>query len=424
MALTFSKAVLADGVNFLGVTDTRFKTNHIAINILTELSADTASANAIIPAVLSKSNSSYPSVTEINRKLSELYGANISGDVFKLGDSQCFMLTGNCIDDKYTLGGEKITRELTELLIDCLFSPNIENGGFSSKNFALNKQELIDDIDAEINEKRSYAMLRAGKKIFEGEPAAVSSHGDREHALALTESLAYEQYKKILETAQIEIFFVGGGNPDDAREKFATAFSSLKRSFSGKLISQKSVLKGQVCDVTETLDIAQSKMVMAFKTECEDASAMRVMNAIFGTTPSSKLFVNVREKLSLCYYCAAGFDEQKGVLMVDSGVEQENTYKARAEIINQLGEVAAGNFTDEEMENALLSRINGHRSINDSPYSIASWYFMQAYKGTSLTPEEEIERMKKVTREDITQAAASLTLDTVYILTGKGGEQK
>lgn len=423
MALAFNKEKLSDGVNFTSITDTRFKTNFIAINLINELKAETAATNAVIPSVLAKSNSTYKSVTEINKKLTSLYGAGVSGDIIKIGDSQVLSLSASCIEDAYTFDGEKITSELTDVLLECLISPNVEDDGFSTKNFELNKQELIDDIDAEINEKRSYAVIRAGKKIYEGEPASITSHGDKEHALAMTPKLAYEQYKNILKTAQIEIFFVGGGNPDDAKNKFVNTFKNLDRAFKGNCTSLRSKLKPTVCEEVDTLDIAQSKMVIAFKSEETNAPAMKLMNAIFGQTPFSKLFVNVREKLSLCYYCAAGYDERKGILLVDSGVEHQNIEKARAEIINQLNEVAIGNFTDEEMANSALSIINNQRAVNDSPYALASWYLRQAYNGTTFTPEQEIERINAVTKEDIIKVAKSLKLDTVYILTKKGGDK-
>lgn len=422
MALAFHKEALCDGVNFTAVTDTRFKTNLIGINLVSDLDAKTAAANAAISLVLSKSNSTYKNITEINKKLSSLYGANINGDTLKIGDSQIISLTASCIADRYTFGGEKITGELVDLLIECLFSPNVEDGGFYAKNFELNKQELLDEIDAEINEKRSYALIRAGKKVYEGEPASITAHGDKEYALELTPKSAYEQYKNVLKTAGIEIFFVGGGDPADALERFKKAFAGAERNFSGKSVSKKSPLKTQACEVTETLDVAQSKMVMAFKSGFENAPAMRLMNAIFGQTPFSKLFMNVREKLSLCYYCAAGYDERKGVLVVDSGVEHKNIQKARDEILNQLSEVANGNFTDSEMSNSALSVINNYRAVNDSAFALASWYLRQAYAGTSFTPEQEIERIKAVSREDIVNAAKSLSLDTVYVLTGKGGK--
>lgn len=420
MALAFNREPLADGICFTSITDSRFKTNYITVNFFTELKDETVSLNAVIPNVLTRSNSDYPSLTEIKKKLTELYGAYLNGSVGKFGDTQCVTLAASCIADVYTLNNEKITEEMTELLLNCIMKPHVVGNAFYEKNFLLNKQELLDDIDAEINEKRSYAMIRSGKTIYSGEPAAISRNGEKKYAEAMTAESAYEHYKNLLKTAQIEILFVGGGNPDDAREKFRSAFSEAERSFNGKYTSEKSPIKSETADVTETLDVAQSKMVMAFKTECTDVPAMKMMNAIFGQTPFSKLFVNVREKLSLCYYCAAGFEERKGVLYVDSGVEQDNIAKAREEILNQLSEVAKGNFTDEEMQNSALSLINSHVSVNDSPGSLASWYLRQAYNGTEFSPEDEIERLKAVTREDIIHAAQTLKLDTVYVLTGKG----
>ena len=158
---------------------------------------------------------------------------------------------------------------------------------------------------------------------------------------------------------------------------------------------------------------------MAFKSECTNAPAMKLMNSVFGGTPFSKLFLNVREKLSLCYYCSSGYNDRKGVLFVDSGVEHANIEKAKAEILNQLKAVQNGEFTDEEINNSRLSMINSLRGVTDGARSIAEWYFKQSYAGQSLSPEDEIERLKSVTKEDIIAAAKSLSLDTVYVLTGK-----
>ncbi|MEG0615399.1 MAG: insulinase family protein [Oscillospiraceae bacterium] len=421
MPLDYTREKFTNGVNFTSITDKRFKTNYISVNLITELSSETAAMNAVIPSIITKSNSEYKTFSEISKKLTSLYGANLSGDIMKIGDTQALSFSASCIADIYALDNEKVTAETTELLIQCLTSPNIENGGFCEKNFALDKQELIDDIDAEINEKRSYAIMRAAKTIYAGEPAENTSHGDKEHALAITSKAAYEQYKKLLKTAQVEIFFVGGGNSEDAKSKFKTLFNSIERDFCGNYTSKISKLKPQTAEITETLDVAQSKMVMAFKTDVIDKPSFMLMNAIYGITPFSKLFLNVREKLSLCYYCSVGFDERKGAVYVDSGVEHENIQKAKDEIINQLNLVAAGDFTDDEMKNSALSIINSYKSVNDSPYSLASWYFSQIFVGEIMSPDQEIERIKKVTREQIITAAKSLKLDTLYILTQKEG---
>lgn len=420
MALTYSREALSDGIVLTSVTDERFKTNYITINLITNLSSDTAAVNAVIPFILSKSNSKYNTITELNKKLTSLYGSNISGDIFKIGDSQGISLSASCIADKYTFNGERITDELTDLLLDCLFSPYVENEQFYEKNFLLCKQELIDDIDADINDKRTYAVIRAGKTIYGDEPASITSHGDKQNAEKITAKTAYQQYLNLLKTSKIEILFTGGGNAEEFKNKILDIFKKYPRLYNNNVLSNKSKLKNEAVNVIENLDVIQSKMVMAFKSEIDNAPAVKLMNAVFGTTPFSKLFLNVREKLSLCYYCSSGYNEQKGVLIVDSGVEKENTEKAEKEIINQLKEMADGNFDESEIENSVLSIINNIRSVNDSPYALANWYLRQSYSGTNFTPEQEIERIRSVKKEDITKAAQSFVLDTVYVLTDKG----
>lgn len=419
LAIKYDREKLGDGIHYNSIINERQKTNTIIIHFVTGLSQDTASLNAVIPYILAGSSSVYPTITELNKKLSELYGAVIKGSVSKMGDSQVLSLMAGCINDRYAFDGEKVTEDMTKVMTDCLVRPHLQNGVFFEKDFELKKQELIDDIEAEINEKRSFAFKRANMNIFNGEPAAVSVKGDVSRAEKLTAADAYKQYLELLKTAQIEIFFVGAQESAGCKKIITDALNSVGRAFGGDNSSAKSPLKSEVCRVTEKYDVAQSKMVMGFKTDCDDPVTMKLMNAIFGATPISKLFMNVREKLSLCYYCSSGYNDKKGVIYVDSGVEKENISKAEAEILNQLDAMRRGDFTDEETENARKAVINSWKGVSDGARSIAEWYFSRSYSGDSLSPEEMIEKLKKVTRDDIIKAADSLKLDTVYVLTGK-----
>ena len=141
---------------------------------------------------------------------------------------------------------------------------------------------------------------------------------------------------------------------------------------------------------------------------------------IMGGTPFSRLFLNVREKLSLCYYCAARFDGATGIMMVDIGLEKGNKDKAKEEILRQLSLVAQGEFDGEELENTKLSYINSLKSVGDSLAAIESWYLMQIlwYEQPAST-EQEVEAVQAVTREQVIGAASQVTLDTVYFLTSK-----
>ncbi len=423
MNIRCSREKIADGIYFTEIINESQKTNGIIIHLVTELSYKTVSQNAIIPYILSNSSSEYKTVTELSRKLASLYGASVRGMVSKLGDSQVITLMASCINDRYTFDEEAVTEETARVLAGCLISPYVEDGGFYAPDFALKKQELLDDIDAEINDKRSYAFKRSAAVIYKDEPCAVSVKGDRASAEAVTAASAYDQYKNLLKTAGIEVIFVGASEAGKTKTIISDVLSGLERSYGGGSSSAFSPAKPETVRVSESHDVVQSKMVMAFKSSCENSTAMRLMSAIFGGTPFSKLFMNVREKMSLCYYCTSGYNDQKGVLMVDSGVEHGNVGKAEKEILNQLDAVRRGDFTDEEINNSRLSIINRLRGVNDGARSIAEWYFKQSYMGTSLSPEEEIQRVYAVTREDIIEAAKSLVLDTVYVLTGKENDE-
>lgn len=419
MKIQYNREKIGDGIHFTTIINSCQKTNTLAVYLVTELKEETASLNAIVPYIISNSSDEYKTVTELSRKMAGLYGAFLRGSVTKIADSQVISVVSGCINDRYTFDGEKITEEMTRVMIGCLMNPYIENGGFYARDFELKKQELLDDIDAEINEKRSYALKRASRIVYENEAAAVSSKGEKASAEKTDPVSAYEQYKKLLKTAQIEITYVGDSEPGNVKTMLADAFNSMEREYAGDNHSEFSPIKEQVIHTAEQYDVAQSKMVMAFKSDCKDDAAMKLMNSVFGGTPFSKLFANVREKLSLCYYCSSGYNNLKGVLIVDSGVEHTNIEKAEAEILNQLEAVRSGDFTDEDVNNSRLSIINSLRAVNDGSRSITEWYFRQNYSGTSYSPEDEIERINAVTREDIINAAKSVRLDTVYVLTGK-----
>ena len=179
----------------------------------------------------------------------------------------------------------------------------------------------------------------------------------------------------------------------------------------------------KVKEVAEQLPVQQAKLVLGFRTSIAEPSdevmAARVMTALFGGTPTSKLFLNVREKLSLCYYCAARYDRQKGVLLVESGIERPNKEKAQAEILRQLDDLKQGKFTDEELAATILSVQNSFRTVSDSQFGLGNWYESQLFDRRFQSPEEAAESAGRVTRDQVIAAAKTVTLDTVYLLEGE-----
>lgn len=415
---------ISDGVNFNSIIDDRYKTNKISVNFILQLESETAAKNALIPKILDKSSEDYPDFTMLNKKLDELYGASIGGGVTKLGDYQIVTLGVSSIDDQFALNNESITEELSKILAGIAFKPLVKDNLFDLKTFEVEKQNLIDLINSEINEKRSFAISRTESILGEGTPYGVNKLGDIDSANKLTNDVVYDAYKAMVKTAGIEIMFIGCGDSKPAFDVFESVMSNINREYNNSLSSPIAEITNEVKEVTDRYDIAQSKLVLGFKTgqKTEDIDAFRVMTALYGGTPVSKLFVNVREKMSLCYYCAARYDRVKGVILVDSGVETANVEKAKAEILNQLEEIKKGNITDEELVNTKLSLKNRFKTTGDSASGLEAWYLVQRIFATENDPEDEAQKVDLITKEDIMRVANLVTLDTVYLLTEKEGE--
>ena len=168
------------------------------------------------------------------------------------------------------------------------------------------------------------------------------------------------------------------------------------------------------------MDVTQGKLCMGFRSTNEMTPetypAVIVYNTLFGGSATSKLFNNVREKLSLCYYVNSNIDRLKRIMIVRSGVEFENFEKAYDEIMLQQQLTENGEFDDAEIGAAKKQLINAYKSNYDSIGEMGEYNTMQLIMGTDVPISEMIERIQNVTREEIVSAAKSMKLDTVYML--------
>ena len=171
------------------------------------------------------------------------------------------------------------------------------------------------------------------------------------------------------------------------------------------------------------MDVTQGKLSMGFRTGCdawsEDYPALTLVNAVYGGTTTSKLFMNVRERLSLCYYASSGLMKYKDVMLVASGVEFGKVEEAKREILAQLAACQKGEFSDEELEWARRSVVSTLRTTLDSQGRLEDYWLGQSAAGLSEDPEALAQRVERVSREQVTAAAQKLALDTVYFLKGK-----
>lgn len=414
---------IADRVYFSSITDKRFKLNKVSVTFVTGISEETAALNALIPCLLSKCNDNFRTMAALNKKLSGLYAANLDCSVRKDGDLQYTGLCVTVIDNAFALENEDIMTEAVTLLRDCIFKPYFVNGVFPENSVEIEKQNQIDDNNAEINDKTLYSLKKAYKAAFKGEPAETGCLGENSEIEKISPEAATAHYRKILENLQVEIVCVGCNSFIDTEKILKDAFLSVKRNVGEPERNRISPIKPEPLSITEKLDVEQSKLVMLFKSDFRNKPALMVMSGLYGSGESSKLFKIVREKMSLCYYCYSRLGYSKGVMTAECGVDHNNLEKAEKECLNQLKEISEGNFSEEDIEKTKLSLVNSLRSVNDGVSSVSNWYFSRIMDNDIITPEEMVNRINSVTRNEIIEAAVSMKLDTAYTLTSDKKEE-
>ena len=408
---------IANGVYFTNIKDSRFKTMKISVNIVVPLSVETASENALVGGLLVRSCKKYPDFTVLSKKLSSLYGADLTSSLSKHGESQVIKISVSGLDDRYSLDDVSIAKELSELLCSVIFEPNVKNNAFIESELEQERRQLLDVIDSEFNEKRIYAMGQLIKHMCKDEVFGIKRYGTAEKIKGATAESLCKAWQNLLKTAKFEILYIGDSPADKAKEVFAKAFANIERNV---VTSSTDVVKNVLKEkhITEEMELSQSKLVMGFRTQIsagdEEAVAERLMCAVLGGTASSKLFNNVREKQSLCYYCSSSYDSIKGIMYINSGVEGENLEKAEKAILKEIEDMKNG-----EIDATKLAVVNSFKSSSDSVSGIENWYTGRIFNGDLETVEEVSAEVNAVTKEQIVNAANKLLLDTVYVLKNK-----
>jgi predicted Zn-dependent peptidase len=332
------------------------------------------------------------------------------------------------LDDAYALNGETILESAAALLGELLLAPDTENGVFRADYVEGEKANLIDRIRGQINDKRTYATYRLTQLMCKEEAFGVSRLGDEGHVSAITPDALWRRYQELLRSAAIEVYYCGSADPDRAAAALTAALAALPVNEDRTVPDcEVRISAGSEPNVVEeAMDVSQGKLALGFRTggvTCweQEYPALLLCNAIYGGTSLSKLFMNVREKLSLCYYASSVLEKQKGLLLVSSGIEFEQYHTARNEILAQLDAIRRGEMEEWEMEGGRRTLIGSCLSALDDQGRQEEYWLAQAVAGLEETPEELAARLETVTPEQVSEAAKKLQLDTIYFLKGKEG---
>ncbi len=418
---------LLPGVELTAVRTAKFKSAYLSIQLLAPLERERASLYALLPMVLRRGTEQLPDMTAISAALDELYGGAIESIVRKKGETQCVGFVASFLDGAYAPGGADLLERSVELLGELLLHPAKEEGGFVKAYVEGERENLIKQIRSQINDKRRYAVLRLVELMCADESYGIDRLGSEEDAAAITDEALWGAYQELLRKGRIELFYCGSAGADQVAEAFLRALGGMERD--EQLLEPDCEVRDNRAQeepayYEDVLDVTQGKLARGFRTggACiwsRDYPALMLLNAIYGGTTMSKLFLNVREKLSLCYYASSQLEKFKGLMLVSSGVASDRWREAKGEILKQLEACRRGEVTPQELESARRGTVSALRTVLDSQGRLEDYWLGQAVAGEKETPEQLCERLERVTAQQVAAVAREVELDTVYLLRNK-----
>lgn len=417
MKLDSKQIILKNDIDLNFIKTDKFKSNNISVYFIRQLNEDEVSMNTILPLILKRATKDLPSNLEVQRRLEELYGSSLGVSISKRGERQIIKFTMEFIADKYVVGS--LAEEVIDLIYSVIYEPLLVDGVFKKSFVETEKENLRRRIKGKINDKRNFAIDRTLEEMCKDEPYSISTLGSIESVNKIDEKILYNYYLDFLKTSDIEIFYSGDYND--------FIINHLSKKFEGQVHLKADLLRenidipiDMIKEVRESYSINQAKLVMGYRTyipyEDDLYYPLLLGNEILGGGSSSKLFLDVREENSLAYYIGSSILKYKSILLVDSGIESKD-YQMTKDIVNQkIQDMKDGKFNQEEMEVAKKSIISTLKSIDDSNYSLIEFGFGQSLSKDFTSPEDRIEKIKKVTREDIIKSMEKISLDTIYFM--------
>lgn len=409
------------GVYLTAVQSDKFKTGCFSLNLLRPMKKEEAAANALIPSVLLRGSERCPDIASISAKLDELYGASIGTLVRKKGEVQLVGFYCDYVQDEYV--DEPVFAPVMAFLAELLLNPRLENGAFPEAVVDSEKLNLENAMLSRINDKRTYAASQLIRTMCAGQPYGIPRIGDPDDLTEITAKSLYAHYRDLLATSRVELFYMGSLSPEAVTKVLQAALAELPRAEVFVPVGTTPAPQARpVQEKTERLDVTQGKLSLGFFTDITAKDprypALVLAATVFGGGATSKLFTNVREKMSLCYYASASFEKFKGVLSVSSGVEFSKLETAKTEILRQLEACKAGDITDDELESARGYLVSDLKIAMDSPGRLDDYYMGQILLEQDGTMEDLASAIARVTKQEAADAIQALRLDTIYALEG------
>lgn len=415
-------------INIQKINDKKFKSIYFSFNYTINANKKEMTESAILASIMSKSSRKYNSQKQIEKYLGNLYNTLFDVNVEKIGDLYNIEFKLECINKKYLPDNIDVVSDALKFLYDMIYDQSVENGRFDENLVNREKEYIKDKIKEQKDEKLKYGILKMEQILSKDEPFATSVFGDENQIDKITSNDIYNRYINVLNDSCINILISGNlDGYDNIEEIVKNIFNEkINSSVNAKdLVYDKHIDDSNKKDINETYETQQTtQSVITFgmrirNSTTDDFFALNVYNAILGSTPSSKLFQNFREKESLAYTVRSRYYRFKSIIIIYAGIQKKNYEKAKEVVEKQIKDMEDGNITDIEFNAAKDSLVSDLVEWNDSKMSLAKMLFVNAFTNTNYTLNEMIEKIQKVSLQDVINVAKKITLEEIYLLGGE-----
>ncbi|MEG0294792.1 EF-P 5-aminopentanol modification-associated protein YfmF [Enterococcus sp.] len=415
------------GVTLTVIPTEKYKTIRLFARFSAKHTQKDAASRTLLTSILETNSLNYPTQTALSAKLADLYGASFGLNVGKRGNLHQVNLSMTVVNGKY-IEQASVFSEAVAFLKEILFYPNIQDGKFEQQTFDLEKNNLIAYIESIQEDKQSLASLKLQELFFnDDEDQKTPSFGRVEELKAVTAQSLVKTYQKMLEEDQIDLFVVGDVTESAVlKEIEQLPFARTQRVAPTMFYRQLS--KSTIQEETMTENVLQGKLNLGYATNIyyDDPKryALMVFNGLFGGFPHSKLFMNVREKESLAYYASSSADTFRGFLSVQTGIDGKNREAAMALIREQLAALGRGEVTEEELAKTKAMLKNQYLLSLDNPQALIETAYLDTWlPETKQNPEELIEKIMRVTKEEVQAVAQQIQLESIFFLNGEQNDE-
>lgn len=413
---------ITKGVRLHFIQSEKFKTNKIRVRFSAPMSKETVAGRVLTASMLETVNAVYPTSQAFRERLANLYGADYSTSLSRRGLVHYLDINLSFVRDKFLSRKNVLTDAMLDFLKASLFSPLVSQGAFDESAFEIEKKNILNDLEAEIENHFYHAHRELDKLFYEEEEMQMPRVGTIELIQKETAASSFAAFQQMLQENQIDFFFIGDFNEVAVREKIQS-FNFAPRQQELQLVYQQEY-SNVLREGLEQKDVHQSIIELAYHFPIQYGESehlpLVVLNALLGGFAHSKLFVNLREKEGLAYTISSNFDIFSGMMRIYAGIDRINRTRTVALINRQIVDLKRGNFSLEELNQTKKMLRNSVLLAQDRQNTILERAYMSSVLGKKfLSLEAWLEALEQVHKDDIVKAAGLLKLQAIYFMEGK-----